>query len=143
MGFSHVDIVLPLGNRWGVPAGSLLGARSDAVGGKLAGVQIRPAGYAEPWVRRHVFELKSTLKQEVLFYDFLELQLNKPYDSLAIVAFLTQRDWRDDSAWFCDELAARATERAGLCGVLYLPANKLTPTGWAVVVTALGGVDVT
>jgi hypothetical protein len=131
LGFSHVDCMLP--------DGRLLGARSDWVGGAPPGVRIRPSGY-EAWKRRVVFELASTPAQEKLFYDFLMAQVGKPYDKLAIFSFIADRDWRDDSAWFCSELAAAASEHAGACDALYLPANKLSPTAWAVVVSALGGI---
>ena len=137
LGFSHVDIVLP--------DGRLLGARSDWIkplDGSAPippGVRVRPANY-EKWKRRVVFELAATKKQEASFYKFLNAQVGKPYDKLAIWAFVANRNWRDDEAWFCDELAAAATEQAGLCEQLYLPANKLTPTSWAVVVSAIGGV---
>ena len=37
---------------------------------------------------------------------WLRRQLLKPYDWTAIVGFLAWRDWSDDDAWFCSELAA-------------------------------------
>ena len=145
LGFSHVDILLPPGLVFGgktVPVtGQLFGARSDEIGGKPPGVQRRPIGYGDKeWIRREIFALQSTPAQDKVFYGFLAAQEGKPYDKTAIVAFAVDRDWRADDSWFCDELAAAATEAAGVCPNLYLPANKLTPTGWAVVVSALGGI---
>lgn len=136
LGFSHVDVVLP--------TGELFGARTDfPINGKT-GVQRRQAGYGNAsWIRRTVFTLSSTPAQEAAFYAFLLAQEGKPYDKTAIVAFAAARDWRADDSWFCDELAAAATESAGICPELYLPANKLTPTGWAVVLSALGAVIMT
>jgi uncharacterized protein YycO len=131
MGFSHVDIVLP--------SGELLGARSDEVGGKPPGVQVRPAGYTGT-ERFEVFELPATPTQESAFYAYALEQVGKPYDKLAILAFVLGRNWRDEGHWFCSELGAAATEKAGLCDELYLPANKIMPTTWAVVLSALGGV---
>lgn len=138
LGYSHVDIL----DR---DQHSLIGARSDWIktdqGWIPPGVQRRPLGYAEKtWVRRDVYELYASPAQEEIFYDYLYKQINKPYDQLAILAFLAGRNWRDDSAWFCDELAAAVTEKSGRCDELYLPANKLSPTTWAVVVSAIGGV---
>jgi hypothetical protein len=145
LGFSHVDVVLPPGLIFGgqtVPVtGQLFGARSDEVGGRPAGVQRRPVGYGNAsWIRRTIFTLSSTPAQEAAFYAFLYAQEGKPYDKTAIIAFAADRDWRAEDSWFCDELAAAATEASLLCPALYLPANKLTPTGWAVVVSALGAV---
>jgi hypothetical protein len=133
LGFSHVDIVLP--------DGSLFGARTDfPVNGKV-GVQRRPAGYgAATWIRRELFELAATPEQEKRGYDFLLAQEGKPYDQLAIVAFFTDRDWRDDDAWFCDELYLRFLEVAGVCPPLYLPANRMNPTGAANIASALKAV---
>lgn len=131
LGFSHVDIVLP--------DGTLFGARSDAVGGKPPGVQRRPPGYGnDSWVRREIFELKSTRAQEKAGYDFLYAQEGKPYDKLAIFAFFIARDWREDDSWICDELYLSFLIAAGVCPPLYLPANRLNPTGAAVVASALG-----
>lgn len=131
LGYSHVDIVLPTGD--------LLGARTDYPVNGQTGVQIRPWGYGNKnWIRRDVFQLASTPDQENVFLNFAKEQLHKPYDKLAIVAFFTDRDWRDDEAWFCDELLLAATEKAGLCPSLYLPTNKFTPTGAACIWSALG-----
>jgi hypothetical protein len=55
-----------------------------------------------------------------LYWDVLREQIGKPYDTLAIVAFALDRDWRSPDAWFCDELVAAGLEHAGL-------AHKLAP----------------
>ena len=133
LGFSHVDIVLP--------SGELFGARTDfPVNGKT-GVQRRQPGYGDAtWIRRETFELKATPAQEKRGYDFLLAQEGKPYDELAIAAFFTDRDWREDDAWFCDELYLRFLEVAGVCPPLYLPANRVNPTGAANIASALKAV---
>lgn len=60
-----------------------------------------------------------------------------------IVDFITgsykDRNWRDQSAWFCDELGIWAQEQAGICPRLTAPAYKLTPGAVALVDIALGG----
>lgn len=131
LGFSHVDIILP--------DGTLFGARTDyPINGKT-GVQRRPPGYgAKDWIRRVVFSLPATPDQERKGYDFLLAQEGKPYDKLAILAFFTDRDWRDENAWFCDELYLRFLETAGACPSLYLPASRINPTGAANIASALG-----
>lgn len=46
---------------------------------------------------------------------FLHQQLGKPYDWRSIVGWATSdRDWRDDSSWFCFELVAAAAEAGGI-----------------------------
>lgn len=46
---------------------------------------------------------------------FLHQQLGKPYDWRAILGWITSdRDWADDSAWFCFELVAAAAKAGGL-----------------------------
>jgi hypothetical protein len=131
LGFSHVDLVLP--------TGELLGARTDYPINGQTGVQIRPHDYgAKDWIRQVVMELPSTQLQADLFYGYGKAQEHKPYDELAIVAFFAGRDWRDENAWFCDELLLACTEKAGLCPDLYLPTNKFNPTGAACIWSALG-----
>lgn len=117
--YSHVDTVLA--------TGGLLGARSDVVGGAPAGVQLRAPDYA-PFVRKLVVTLPCLQNVENDFYSFVLSQIDKPYDSTAIVAFAFGRDWQEEDSWFCSELVA-----AGLCKSGYFPfklsapANKITP----------------
>lgn len=109
------------------PDGSELGARSDSVGGKLAGVQIRPGNY-ETFSRVLELALPCTADQETRFWNFLNAQIGKPYDKTAIVAFPFERDWREPDSWFCSELIAAALED---CGWLPKPlpneVNEITP----------------
>lgn len=134
---SHVDAVLP--------DGTLLGARSDAVGGKPPGVQIRPPGYAI-WPQRVVVSLAAPADVESRWQTFLLAQIGKPYDMLAIAAFAAERDWRERDSWFCSELQAAALE---WCKWFPAPlpqsANEITPRdlllavgGWALPDDGLG-----
>ncbi len=125
---SHVDVVLA--------GGKLLGARADRVGGVPPGVQIRPHGYIDP-VLIVEMDLLVSPEQEAVFYRFLQAQVGKPYDRIAILGFIVGRNWRDDGAWFCSELVAAALENAGIVPRLYTPANKLTPAALATVVSAI------
>jgi len=129
---SHVDAILP--------DGRLLGARSDHVGGKPPGVQVRHPGYAK-WVSRIIMTIPTDQTKQDKFYDFLRMQIGKPYDRLAILGFLFNRDWRDDDSWICSELQAAALEYAGISpSPLYLAANKITPVACALVCSALGAI---
>jgi hypothetical protein len=97
----HCDAVLP--------DGSLLGSRF------VGGVQARAADYDAGSVAQEIrISLKATPEQEAAFYAFLRAQIGKPYDSLAILAFIVERDWQAPDAWFCDELMAAALVAAGL-----------------------------
>lgn len=98
---SHVDAILP--------DGSLLGARSDAVGGKPPGVQIRPANY-EKWSTVQQLWFTTDVNEDHNWLAFLTSQIGKPYDKLAILAFAMNRDWRAHDHWFCSELQAAALE---------------------------------
>lgn len=126
--YSHVDAIMP--------DGKLLGSRSDEVGGAISGVWIRNADYLgdKPTLR---VDLPCTLQQETLFYDFLEKQIGKRYDKLAIFSFATGRNWQDDDAWFCDELQAAALVSCGYFKFpLASPANRITPGDLLLVLSA-------
>jgi hypothetical protein len=128
--WSHVDNVTPKG---------LLGARSDRVGGQPAGVWPRPPGYQKSLRGQARVSLPCSAGQYQRWLDFLYAQVGKRYDKLAIFAFIIERDWRDESAWFCSELAARALEVAGILPPLSLTPNKIAPGALALAVSAAGG----
>lgn len=124
---SHVDAVLG--------DGSLLGARSDAVGGKPPGVQVRPAGY-EPFARVQRVVLEASSAEETAWLNFLTAQIGKPYDMTAIAAFAVGRDWRETDSWFCSELQAAALEASGYFpGKLANPSNEITPRDLLLIVS--------
>jgi hypothetical protein len=127
--FSHVDSILP--------DGSLLGSRSDRILGIDPGVQIRPPNY-EKWKHRVVFQLAATAVQTDAFYRFLQEEIGKPYDKLAIVGFAISRNWREEGAWFCSELVAAGLEASGVSPKLYTPSCKVTPVCLSTVISALG-----
>jgi hypothetical protein len=102
--WSHVDAIMPDGN--------LLGARSDVVGEKPAGVQIRPPNYVA-FDKVQAYGLPCSATQEIAFYTFLRGQVGKPYDEKAIVAFGLGRDWHNPDEWFCSELITAAVEASG------------------------------
>src|SRR6185437_992098 len=83
-------------------------------------------GYAEPYAARGSDRRRSTSEARKLpghyyplgvskevsgeqafeVYRYAYKQINKKYDHLAILAFVTNRDWREDDCWFCSELVA-------------------------------------
>jgi hypothetical protein len=135
--FSHVDIVLPGG--FGYVEGFLLGARSDKIRGISPGVQVRPAFY-ENWARRLVIEVPCSSDAFVSFHKYALDQRMKPYDKIAILGFLFGRDWRDDSAWFCDEMVLCCGIQASIIPELkVIPANQIPPGGSLIAYQVAGG----
>ncbi len=131
---SHVDVETDDGN-------GLIGARSDDIGGG-SGVRLRPYPY-EKVVAVVRIELQVLEEQHARFWAFIEAQIGKPYDKLAIFAFVIDRNWRDEDAWFCSELQARALEVAGVLREAFLPVNKVTPVMLAELLTEIGGKIIT
>jgi hypothetical protein len=128
--FSHVDALLD--------DGTLLGARSDSIGGKPPGVQIRPANYAK-FTRKVVMALEVTDTQKATYLAFLNSQIGKPYDMKTILGFFVNRNWRQGGAWICSELLAEGIEQSGVLKEFYVPDNKITPGSWALAFSAMGG----
>ena len=130
----HVDLVLM--------DGSLLGAQNESgLGGKPSGVQIRPASYVAESGGTDL--IRVTIPTDPFadkkVYDFAMAQIGKPYDVTAIAGFVAGRNWREDDAWFCSELAAAALEQGAIFpSPLYAPANKITPAGLLLVASAFG-----
>jgi hypothetical protein len=127
---SHVDYVLD--------NGKLLGARSDIINNIDAGVQIRPANYSK-WIICKIMKVPCTEEQKLAFEKFLYAQIGKPYDKLAIFAFIVNRNWREPDSWICSELQSRAGEYSNILNPLYLAANKITPVSCALAFSAVGG----
>jgi hypothetical protein len=127
--YSHVD--------YAMPDGTWLGARSDRVGGKPAGVQIRPADYVTP-IRQLTLALNTTPEQGRDHYAFLFSQIGKPYDKMAILGFIVGRNWEDPGAWICSELQCAAAISADILKPLCLTANRITPNDLTLLWSALG-----
>lgn len=136
--YSHVDAVVPEGFVGATP-GWLFGARKDHVGGALPGVWFREPGYNQ-WARRTVIDVPCTQEQHTAYWDFLCKQLGKPYDAMAIWAFVFDRDWRTTDSWICSELHAAAAEDSRILPEHLIAAcSKIAPVPLALVMSALGG----
>lgn len=133
--FSHVDCLLP--EHPGLPL-EALGSRSDKVGGKPSGVEIRPADYAKFAVSL-TLGLNVTEDQYKKFTTWLFDQLHKPYDHRGIWGIALGRDWREDGSWYCSELIAAGLEEAGIIPRLITPTNRINPDRLATVISAIGG----
>lgn len=139
IGWAHFASILP--------DGSVLDSRADIVKVKGAcypeGVQLRPKGYLDTEPRWLKVEIPCTHAQANAWETALRSQLNKPYDFPGIWSFVTEgkdRNWREQSAWFCSELGLWALERAGICHQLDMPAFRFTPGDAIAICAALGHV---
>lgn len=47
-------------------------------------------------------------------HEWAETQIGKPYDFAAITGIAFDRNWHDESKWFCSELVAVAFEKIGV-----------------------------
>jgi hypothetical protein len=119
---AHVDAVLD--------DGSLLGARSDLVGGAPAGVQIRTPNYENFGIVVRAV-LPAPPEMVAKFYELIRAEVGKPYDTEGLLAnFVAGRDWRDPGSWWCSELHGAKLEACGYFPTpLATPSNKLTPAG--------------
>lgn len=98
-----------------LPEGGVISAWYDG------GVRIRPRDYdAGQFTLQEFVIIEATPQQAEAFYGFLRSQIGKPYDVLAIAAFVVGRDWQCPDRWYCSELGAAAEVAAGI-----LPAQKL------------------
>lgn len=103
-GFSHVDAVLA--------DGTLLGARSDAVGGQAPGVRIRPPDY-EKWARRAVVTIPSTDAQAANWEGYLRTQVGDPYDKADILGLILGIPLMSAGHWICSALQFSALRVIG------------------------------
>lgn len=121
-GYSHVDVI--------TPTGKLRGARSDIIGGAhKPGYFDRDWNYAQKdWIKRTVFTLDVTERQEKLYWEFSDKCIGAPYDKRGILGFATgKRDWHDPAAWFCSEQVYADCECAGIFNPMPEDAWKVDP----------------
>ena len=143
--FSHTTTLLP-------DKKSVLDSRNDHVGGMPAGVQIRPISYLYKEYGDNVFwyRIPCTELQESKVYTALDSQIGKPYDRIGILNYLTgkvrDRNWTDESAWFCSELAVWSWLKAGILGGILAPSAapcRVTPGGSLRVLWGLHAIPLT
>lgn len=98
--WSHVAAVSPDGSR-------VLGAKF------FQGVCWEPIEAARHWQTK-IGHATLPAADEDSFWGFLEAQIGKPYDKLAIIGIgLADRHWAREDAWICSELIAAAAMAAG------------------------------
>lgn len=135
LGFSHMANFLA--------DGRIIDARADDPCGNGSGVQIRPGDYLDDVPRWIDVEIPCTPTQAYIWERTLLSQRGKPYDHVGILDFVDgsyqDRNWRDESAWFCDELGLFAQEKSAICPNLPEPIFKLPPGAACLIDIALGG----
>ena len=90
--FCHVDFVLS--------NGKFLGARLEG------GVEIRDHDYLTP--DSFCYAKVEVMGSNRRVLGWATSQVGKPYDWVAILAFLPRTNWHDPGKWFCSELVAEA-----------------------------------
>jgi hypothetical protein len=128
-GFSHVDGVLS--------DGSLAGARSDAIGGKPPGCQIRPPNY-EVWKRRMIMTLKTTDAIAENWEQFFRNGIGTPYDKEDILGFIIGKPLSTEGHWICSAWQTDNLETQNLLPSMYLPPQQVTPNTLADICSATG-----
>lgn len=127
-------------------ASTVIDARSDVIEGISPGVQRRPAKYLDAYPRWIKMRLPCTTEQWIGVVGSLKDQINKPYDQVGIWDFATcslkDRNWREHSAWFCDELDAYVLEKWKVLQRIDLPMYRLTPGAVALMCQQVAGAQI-
>ena len=98
--FNHTGFILPNGKV------------IEAVDGPGVTMHESIAVIKDRYTKLVVYDL--VVPNEAAGLRFLEEQLGKDYDRLAILGILLQRNWQKDSAWYCSELLAAWYIHVGL-----------------------------
>lgn len=130
-GYSHVDALLP--------DGSLLGARSDEIGGQPAGVRLRPPNYAK-WKARTILELPATVLQAQQWEAYLRTQVGCPYDRADILGFVLGKPIMSEGHWICSALQLNSLEVIGRIPHLGVTPQQCPPNMLAVILSTAGAV---
>jgi hypothetical protein len=129
-GWSHVDLLLP--------DGTCLGARSDAVGGKPPGVQIRPHAY-EAWKRRTVLSLPCTAEQAAAGETFARDQVGMGYDKDDILGLILGIPLMQAGHWICSALQLAVAEAAPVIPPMHVTPQQCPPNMFFSIINAVGG----
>ncbi|WP_139227025.1 hypothetical protein [Marinobacter pelagius] len=97
-------------SQWNHVAIEIDGVVYDAMAGK--GVRRMSAwGFEHRWDK--AVSIRARVKDKQAAIDFLESQIGKPYDWVALLAMPFRTTWQSPHRWFCSELAAKAMIMAG------------------------------
>lgn len=110
--FSHVDVILP-------PGQMLIGATASS-GVRVIDIK-KQKRKASKW---SIYEFECI--DEKMFYHLVSSEGAKPYDFNGIIGMLFRKNWQRDDRWFCSELVAWASAKAG-CPILTGQYHRITP----------------
>jgi hypothetical protein len=121
--------------------GTLWGARSDAIGGKPPGVQLRPPNY-EPVALEVILAIPVTLEQKQGWYAWWESQEGHKYDALDILSYVFNSETMHvEGDWICSAACLRAGQSIDIIEWdLYLPYYKFTPVATTCQYSGIKGV---
>ncbi len=130
-GFSHVDGVLE--------DGSLIGARSDSVGGQPPGIRIRPSGY-ESWARRAVVTFPHTEELYPIYERNAKKRIGEGYDKADILGFILGISLSQPGHWICSAFQTEQLEPGGVNLLPLLPVQpqQITPNTLLLMCVAAG-----
>jgi len=118
-GYSHAAMVLN--------NGSIIEA--FAPGGVRTRTGVGDGIYANTYV--DVFDVNTSVEQDIIIQEFLEKQIGKGYDYLAILGFVfhTTHEGRIQyGRWICSELVFAAFQKAGINLLERVECWKVSPT---------------
>lgn len=133
-GYSHVDAIMS--------DGTLIGARSDRIGGKPSGVQSRPADY-ENWIKRTIVSLEVTPQQHAIGEQFLLSTIGSGYDKDDILSLILGRPYHASGHWICSWLMIAWLKQMGVFGDLPFYPQQITPNSLLLAVCVVGGKPIT
>jgi len=114
-------------SRWNHVAIGFNGTVYEAVSG--AGVRKIPESHFR-WPEMEVVEIDAP--NPLAAVNFLEQQVGKPYDWMALVALPFGRNWQSPFKWFCSELVAKAVVMTGQPN-FFIKKHRIFPSHlWAV-----------
>lgn len=140
--FSHIDARVPPQGIPGIPwaPGSLVGSRSDKIGGKPPGLQSRPYGY-ERVFRAMNFYLPAKAEQETIFWNHLYSEEGDKYDKAGIFSFVFNSNLHSPGEFFCSAAILDALEACDWMHPTYSPFWKIAPVSLTNLVTSHGAMS--
>jgi hypothetical protein len=139
--FSHIDSRIPPAGIPGIPwaPGSLVGSRSDKIGGQPPGLRCRPYGY-ERVLRAVYFYLPATPERETIFWNHLYSEEGYAYDKAGILSFLFNSNLHAPGQFFCSAALLDGLEAADWLEPTYSPYWKIAPVSLTNIVSTHGAI---
>jgi hypothetical protein len=139
--FSHIDARVPPGGIANIPwaPGSLVGSRSDKIGGQPPGLRCRPYGY-ERVLRAMHFYLPATEEQEIIFWNHLYSEDGYAYDKPGILSYVFNSNMHAPGEFYCSAVILDGLEASDWMKPTYQPYWKIAPGPLTDTVTTHGAI---